>query len=107
MVAFVAVVEHLIAQNDTISIIRFAPVQSNRCFILSISNKISWTAWCCRWEVIWNYQCNFGSEKMALTNNTSTEFSETCLLVSYDQNYITALYQRVIVVANQQVAKLQ
>ena len=52
MVAFVSIVEHLIAQNDTIWIIRFAPVQSNRCFILNTSNEISWTAWCCKWEVI-------------------------------------------------------
>ena len=50
MVAFVAIVEHLIAQNDTIRIIRFAPAQSNRCFILNISSEISWTAWYCKWK---------------------------------------------------------
>ena len=52
VVASVSIVEHLIAQNDTIWIIRFAPAQSNRCFILNNSNEISWTAWCCKWEVI-------------------------------------------------------
>ena len=50
VVSLVTIVEHLIAQNDTIRIIRFAPVQLNRCFVLNISSEISWTAWSCRWK---------------------------------------------------------
>ena len=43
-------VEHLIAQNYTIRIIRFAPAQLNRCLILNTSSEISWMAWSCRWK---------------------------------------------------------
>ena len=66
MVAFVAIVEYLIAQNDTIRIIRFAPAQQNRCLILNICNEISWMTWCCKWKNVHGLKL---SESMSAYNN--------------------------------------